>query len=81
MPRKHVASRTLRARVASAVAKRSVDTLSDRRHRDRIAERFSSWLAEVEIPGLLRALDPALSSFPLLARGNLGNECRNDRAR
>ncbi len=66
-------ARTLRALVASAVAKRSADSLADRRHRDRIAERFSSWLAEVEIPGLLRALDPALARFPLLARGRMGS--------
>ncbi|MFK7898877.1 MAG: histidine kinase dimerization/phospho-acceptor domain-containing protein [Myxococcota bacterium] len=66
-------SRTLRALVSSAVAQRRSDSLADRRHRDRISERFSSWLAEVEIPGLLRALDPALANLPLLARGRAGS--------
>ena len=66
-------ARSLRALINRAVAKRSADSLADRRHRDRIAERFSSWLAEVEIPGLLRALDPALAGLPLLARGKPGS--------
>ncbi len=65
--------RTLRAFVARAVARRNAASLSERRHRQRIAERFSAWLGGIEVPGLLRALDPALGNRPLLVRGVPGS--------
>lgn len=65
--------RALRKLVARATAKRSAQTLAERRHRERIAQRFSAWLGGLEMPGLLRALDPALSNLPMLVRGAPGS--------
>lgn len=66
-------ARTLRAFLARAVARRKAESLAARRHRQRIAERFSAWLGGIEVPGLLRALDPALGNLPLLVRGVPGS--------
>jgi hypothetical protein len=66
-------ARTLRAFVAAAVAQRSSASLAERQRRQRIAERFSAWLGGVEVPGLLRALDPSLVDLPLLVRGVPGS--------
>jgi len=66
-------ARTLRAFVAAAIAQRSSTSLAERQQRERIAERFSAWLGGIEVPGLLRALDPRLSSLPLLVRGVPGS--------
>lgn len=66
-------ARTLRAFILSAVAHRNAESLTDRRDRERIAARFSSWFGDFEIPGLLRALDPSLASLPLLIRGVPGS--------
>jgi len=66
-------ARALRAFVTKAVVHRDAASLSERRKRERIAERFSAWLGCVEVPGLLRALDPSLSQLPLLVRGRPGS--------
>jgi len=65
--------RALRARVVAAVAHRSAESLAARRDRERISERFNGWFADLEIPGLFRALDPALAGLPLLVRGVPGS--------
>lgn len=67
------APRRLRAFIAAALAHRTATSLAERQQRQRIAERFSSWLGGVEIPGLLRALDPSLANLPLLVRGGRGS--------
>ncbi len=66
-------ARTLRAFIATAVARRSAASLAQRQQRQRVAQRFSAWLGGVEIPDLLRALDPSLESLPLLVRGVPGS--------
>jgi DNA-binding NtrC family response regulator len=66
-------ARVLRARIAGAMARRTAASLAERRQRGRVAERFSAWLGGVEVPGLLRALDPSLSALPLLVRGVPGS--------
>ena len=66
-------ARTLRAFVATAVAHRRSASLAERQQRQRVAERFSAWLGGVEVPGLLRALDPSLVRLPLLVRGISGS--------
>lgn len=66
-------ARMLRAFIADAVAHRSATSLAERQKRQRVAERFSAWLGGVEVPGLLRALDPSLASLPLLVRGQSGS--------
>ncbi len=65
--------RVLRALVLSAVAHRNAESLAERRDRERIAHRFASWFGDLEVPGLLRALDPALASLSLLVRGVPGS--------
>jgi DNA-binding NtrC family response regulator len=62
----------LRAEIDSLLRRRRVDTLSQRRARDALAERFARWFADLELPDLLRALDPQLSRVPLLVRGEPG---------
>ena len=65
--------RALRAFVLSAVAHRNAEPLAERRARERIAHRFTSWFGDIEIPGLLRALDPTRARLPLLVRGVPGS--------
>ena len=65
--------RVLRAHIASALARRRAESLSQRRTRQRVADRFSVWFGGVEIPGLLRTLDPSLRHLPLLIRGVPGS--------
>lgn len=62
----------LRARLRSAMARRSSEPLSERRARDAIAERFARWFAGIEIPEMLRALDPRLARAPVLIEGEPG---------
>lgn len=66
-------ARILRARISQAFARRQSESLGARRARQRIADRFSAWLGGIEVPGLLRALDPSLSNLPLLVRGVPGS--------
>lgn len=62
----------LRKCIADAETHRSADSLSRRRGRDLLAGRFSRWFIDLELPDLLRALDPKLSHLPLLIRGEVG---------
>lgn len=65
--------RRLRELATRALAHRNAAPLSARRERERIASRFSAWFGAIEIPGMLRVLDPALASLPLLVRGVPGS--------
>jgi DNA-binding NtrC family response regulator len=51
---------------------RSADPLSERRARDALAATFSRYFGDLEIPELLRSLDPHLAAVPLLVRGEPG---------
>jgi DNA-binding NtrC family response regulator len=62
----------LRRSIRGALRHRGADSLSRRRGRDRLAARFSRWFADLNLPDLLRALDPRLSHLPLLVRGEVG---------
>ena len=62
----------LRQRIGSSVrADRA--SLSQRARRDAATERFSRWLSDLELPELLRSMDPRLAEVPLLVRGEAGS--------
>jgi DNA-binding NtrC family response regulator len=63
----------LRQRIRNALAARPAETLSARRVRDALSARFSRFFADLELPELLRALDPSLPGVPLLVRGEPGS--------
>jgi DNA-binding NtrC family response regulator len=46
--------------------------LSQRASRDALAARFRAWFGDLELPALLRALDPRLRDVPVLLRGEPG---------
>ncbi len=54
------------------VARDARDSLSLRRYRDRLAERFIRWFDDLGVSELLRAMDPKLASVPLVVRGEPG---------
>jgi hypothetical protein len=56
--------------VRPAAAKRP--SLSERARRETAAARFARELADLELPELLRALDPHLAGVPVLVRGEPG---------
>jgi DNA-binding NtrC family response regulator len=62
----------LRERVRAAAAKRRLDSLSERQVRDTVASRFSRYFAGLEMPELLRSVNPRLGDVPLLIRGETG---------
>jgi DNA-binding NtrC family response regulator len=62
----------LRARVAARTSAAAPPALSERSLRDRIAGRFSRWFADLDLPGLLRALDPALADVSVRIAGEPG---------
>lgn len=62
----------LRERVRAAASKRRLDSLSERQLRDAVASRFSRYFVGLELPELLRSVDPRLGEVPLLIRGELG---------
>ncbi len=62
----------LGGRVRAALRARPAERLSDRRQRDALSARFSRWFADLDLPDLLRALDPRLAGVPLLVRGERG---------
>lgn len=62
----------LRRRVRAVRARRRAATLSERRVRDAVSGRFARWFADLELPTVLRALDPRLVQVPLLVRGEPG---------
>lgn len=59
-------------RLRSALARRRADPLSERRVRDALAASFARYFGDLEIPELLRSLDPRLAGVPLLIRGEPG---------
>lgn len=63
----------LRRRVVEARHARHADRLSERRSRDALAARFARWLGDLDMPELLRALDPQLARVPMLVRGEPGS--------
>ena len=63
----------LRQRIrAAAAGRRRNDSLSERRVRDALADRFRRWFSDLELPELLRAVDPHLATVPVLVRGEPG---------
>jgi len=63
----------LRRRIrAAAHGRRRHDSLSERRVRDALADRFRRWFSDLELPELLRAVDPHLATVPVLIRGEPG---------
>jgi len=61
----------LRERIRAA-RRPAAPTLSQRAGREAVAERFSRWFSDLELPELLRALDPRLADVTLLIRGEPG---------
>ena len=57
---------------AAAAGRRRHDSLSERRMRDALADRFRRWFSDLELPQLLRAVDPHLGMVPVLVRGEPG---------
>ncbi len=47
-------------------------SLSSRRSRDLLRERFGRWFADLPSPEWMRALDPQLATVPILVRGEPG---------
>lgn len=66
------APEALRERLRSAAGRRAAEPLSDRRARDAVASRFARWFSGIEIPEMLRALDPRLSRTSVLISGEPG---------
>jgi len=62
----------LRARIRDGAAAALPPPLSQRSRRQEIARRFARWFADLELPDLLRALDPRLADVPVLIRGEPG---------
>lgn len=62
----------LRRVLRGTLQRRSVDSLSSRRGRDSLRDRFSRWFADLELPELMRAIDPRLANVPVLIRGEPG---------
>jgi DNA-binding NtrC family response regulator len=67
-------ARDLRERIRSAPRHRGPSPLplSLRPSRDVLGARFARWFADLEIPELLRALDPQLTEVPILITGEPG---------
>ncbi len=57
---------------AAAAGRQRSDSLSERRVRDALADRFRRWFSDLELPELLRAVDPHLAAVPVLVRGEPG---------
>jgi DNA-binding NtrC family response regulator len=62
----------LRARIRNGAAAALPPPLSQRTRRQAVALRFARWFVDLEMPDLLRALDPRLADVPLLIRGEPG---------
>lgn len=67
-------ARTLRAEIRATDRREVAERLplSQRPVRDSLAERFARWFADLELPELMRALDPRLCDVPLLISGESG---------
>jgi DNA-binding NtrC family response regulator len=62
----------LRARIRNGAAAAPPPPLSQRTRRQAVALRFARWFVDLEMPDLLRALDPRLADVPILIRGEPG---------
>ena len=62
----------LRARIAAGRVTGAAPALSERLHRAAVSTRFARWFEDLELPDLLRALDPRLADVPVLIRGEAG---------
>jgi DNA-binding NtrC family response regulator len=64
----------LRAMIRDAAERPAAPALplSQRVGREALVSRFSRWFADLDIPELLRALDPRLAEVPVLVRGERG---------
>ena len=62
----------LRRALREGIRRRSSESLSERRGRARLQNRFSRWFSGIELPELMRALDPRLKPTPILIRGEAG---------
>jgi len=67
-------ARALREQIRSASRRRAPTPppLSQRPARDALGARFARWFADLDLPELLRALDPRLTDIPLLILGEPG---------
>jgi len=65
------AAEVLRRHIRSLAPARP-PTLSERARRDAVATRFSRWFADLDLPEVLRSLDPQLADVPVLIRGEPG---------
>ena len=62
----------LRRALRDALRRRTTDPLSARHGRDALRDRFARWFADVDLPELMRAIDPRLVAVPVLVRGEAG---------
>jgi len=62
----------LRALIETAGVADSIPPLSERARRAAVSQRFAHWFEDLELPDVLRALDPRLADVPLLIRGEAG---------
>jgi two-component system response regulator AtoC len=62
----------LRGRLQQALRPRPAAGIAERRVRDALTDRFARWFADLELPVVLRALDPRLSAVPLVVTGESG---------
>lgn len=62
----------LRARIGAQAPGSGPPALSERSQRELVSGRFSRWFADLDLPGLLRALDPALADVPVRISGERG---------
>jgi DNA-binding NtrC family response regulator len=62
----------LRLRLRGAAARRRQEELSLRGLRDALSERFARYFSDLELPDVLRAMDPRLAGVPLLVLGEPG---------
>ena len=69
----------LRAEIASPPAGSGPAPLSERSRREAISGRFARWFADLDLPDLLRAMDPKLADVPVLICGEPGSLSRGTR--
>ncbi|MEE3332015.1 MAG: hypothetical protein VX246_14215 [Myxococcota bacterium] len=64
---------SLRSAIERALSETEArDSLRLRRYRDAISERFARWFGDLDLPELLRAMDPQLARVPIVVRGEPG---------